>query len=68
MVDGIIPVKKNGKWGYLNENGEEVFPFEYDDAWESNRTDYIVDNGIHYTDYRAFDASDGYVVLCQNRQ
>ena len=69
MVDGIIPVKKNGKWGYLNENGEEVFPFEYDDAWESNRTAYIINyDNTHYADYRAFDASDGYVVLCQNGQ
>ncbi len=28
--DGLIAVKKDGKWGYLNAEGETVIPFEYD--------------------------------------
>ena len=30
--DGFVPVKKDGKWGYLNEAGEEVTEFIFDDA------------------------------------
>ncbi len=28
--DGLIAVKKDGKWGYLNAEGETVIPFEYE--------------------------------------
>lgn len=28
--DGLAAVKKDGKWGYINEDGETVIPFEYD--------------------------------------
>ena len=30
--DGYAPVKKNGKWGYIDENGTEVTDFIFDDA------------------------------------
>ena len=30
--DGYAPVKKYGKWGFINENGEEVTDFIFDDA------------------------------------
>ena len=30
FVDGVLPVKKDGKWGYVNDNGEEITEFIYD--------------------------------------
>ena len=30
--EGIACVKKDGKWGYINTKGEEVIPFEYEEA------------------------------------
>ena len=29
-VDGLIPVKKNGKWGYINKENQVVIDFEFD--------------------------------------
>ena len=31
--DGLAAVQKNGKWGYINTDGETVIPFEYDVAY-----------------------------------
>jgi hypothetical protein len=31
--EGLAPVKKNGKWGYIDLKGEVVIDFLYDDAW-----------------------------------
>jgi hypothetical protein len=30
--EGYAAVKKNGKWGFINTNKEEVIPFVFDDA------------------------------------
>lgn len=30
--DGLLAVKKDGKWGYVNENNDIIIPFEYDFA------------------------------------
>ncbi len=30
--DGLAPVEKNGKWGYIDENNKVVIPFRYDIA------------------------------------
>lgn len=30
--DGFIPVKKNGKWGFVNIRGREVIPCQYEDV------------------------------------
>lgn len=30
MEEGYIVLRKGKKWGYLNQDGEEVVPFEYD--------------------------------------
>ncbi len=68
LHEGIIPVKKDGKWGYVDQNGNTVIDFAYDDAWERNRSMLIYDENGHYTDWTAFDATDGTVVLCQNGQ
>lgn len=31
--EGLAAVKKNGKWGYIDETGKTVIPFEYDYAF-----------------------------------
>ena len=31
--EGLIPVKKDGKYGYINEHNQIVIPFNYDDAF-----------------------------------
>lgn len=31
--DGICPVQKDGKWGYIDRNNSVVIPFEYDYAY-----------------------------------
>ena len=30
--DDLSPVEKEGKWGYIDESGETIIPFEYDEA------------------------------------
>ena len=37
FFDGLAMVKlENGKWGYIDENGEIAIPFKYYDAWNFN--------------------------------
>ena len=31
--EGLAAVKKDGKWGYIDETGKTVIPFEYDYAF-----------------------------------
>lgn len=38
--DGLIAVKRNGKWGYVNEKGKIIIPLKYDASWDK----YYVDN------------------------
>lgn len=66
VSDGLLAAKKNGKWGYVNEEGKTVIPFEYDSSWqikkdssstlEPLKKDYTVTNF-------AYAANDGYVTL-----
>lgn len=49
---GIIPLCRDGKWGYLDAEGSEVFPFEYDGTWDKG-------TGRLYS----YDATYGTVVL-----
>lgn len=64
--DGIIPFKKNGKWGYLNSSGETVIPFEYDDACNKKETHEAPMN--ESAPKSVFNSSNGYVVLCKNNE
>ena len=48
--DGVIPMKLNGKWGYLDQNGKQILPFDFDSIDESN--------GRY-----AYNASNGYIVV-----
>ncbi len=34
--EGLAAVKKDGKWGYINEQGKVVVPFQYDVAYIFN--------------------------------
>lgn len=38
--DGLMAVRKDGKWGYVNEQGEEVIPCMYDPI-RFDRTEYL---------------------------
>ena len=45
FCDGVIPVKLNGKWGYVNENCDVVLPFIFDDVLDGkayNVTDELI--------------------------
>ncbi len=68
--EGLFAACQNGKWGYVNKNGEVVIPFEYDASWE----EYIPFESYHYEEGEGYKgvkkdfcyaASDGYVVLRQ---
>ena len=37
FIDGLAPVRKNGKWGFIDKTGKVVIPFKYD--WATNFTD-----------------------------
>jgi hypothetical protein len=32
LVDNCVAFEKDGKWGYLNEKGEQILPFQFDGA------------------------------------
>jgi hypothetical protein len=32
FYEGLLPVRKNGKWGFVDKTGAAVIPFEYDGA------------------------------------
>lgn len=40
--EGLAAVKKGGKWGYIDEEGNVVIPFQYDYAWGFNEGYAIV--------------------------
>ncbi|MCX7820467.1 MAG: WG repeat-containing protein [Brevinematales bacterium] len=58
FFDGLAPVSKNKKWGYINKEGNLVIPIKYDSAWQffdglalvflSNKGFYIDDHGNEY--------------------
>ncbi len=58
---GLLAVKKDGKWGYVNENGEVVIPLEYDASWEQYAPDVISDAEPY-----CYAASEGYVPLVKD--
>lgn len=51
---GLLAVQQNGKWGYVDAEGKEIIPLEYDASWK------------HYTEEDlayCYAATDGYVPL-----
>lgn len=55
LSGGLLAVKQNGRWGYVNAAGETVIPCEYD-AWEE----------VSLPILRPANCTDGYVVLCKD--
>ena len=62
VSEGIIAVKKDGKWGYIDEEGTEVIPIEYDASWEQFAT--YDGNVIPF----CYAASENYIVLVKDNQ
>lgn len=62
--EGLIAVKKNGKWGYVNEKGNIIIPLKYDASWEQ----YYVDNSDLTGEQKeyCYAASGGYITLVKN--
>lgn len=44
--EGLAPVKQNGKWGYIDQSGAVVIPFQYDRAYDFNEGYAIVGNRL----------------------
>lgn len=65
--EGLLAVCKNGKWGYVDENGEYIISPTYDPSW----TEYTPEDTFEIstedmkTDY-CYSASDGYIVLVKD--
>ncbi|MGL6201975.1 MAG: WG repeat-containing protein [Lachnospiraceae bacterium] len=59
---GLLAAKKDGKWGYVDSEGNEVIPFDYDASWKQYADTF---NGTEEQDY-CYAASGGYVVLCKD--
>jgi hypothetical protein len=46
--EGLAPVKKDGKWGYINDRGETAIDFLYDDAELFSGGRAVVQSGGRY--------------------
>lgn len=57
FVDGVLPVKKDGKWGYVNDKGEEITEFIYDAAGTGGESIWT------YT--KMYASTNGYTVVRQ---
>lgn len=62
--EGLLAVCKDGKWGYVNQNGEVIIPIEYDSNWDKYCTGGMIGEST-YAEF-CYAASDGYIVLCKD--
>lgn len=65
--EGLLAVCQDGKWGYVNEDGETIIPMEYGPNWKQ----FIPLNGSldpNTTKDYCYAASNGYVTLCKDDQ
>ncbi|MGN0398986.1 MAG: M4 family metallopeptidase [Blautia sp.] len=58
----LLAVKKDGKWGYINNKGEIVIPFEYEESWNYEQTGEYSTYQMHY----CYGATEGFVPLYKN--
>ena len=67
ISDGLCAICQNGKWGYIDEDGQVVIPIEYDASWKEYPVFVLGSkrSSSKVKDY-CYGASDGYVVLSQN--
>ena len=71
FAEGLLAVKRNGKWGYVDIHGEEIISCEYDDSWQGHFEKYILEldesGDIIKSEFviigYAYAASEGTVVL-----
>ncbi|MDE6591130.1 MAG: WG repeat-containing protein, partial [Oscillospiraceae bacterium] len=47
--DGLAPVKKDGKWGYIDKDGKAAIGFQYDYAWRFNEGRAVVAKTVSTT-------------------
>lgn len=65
---GLIAVQKQGKWGYVNEQGKEVIPCEYEALWGYMRS-WDAENNEQITQPAwPAPATEGTVVVVKNGQ
>ena len=64
--DGLLAVCKDGKWGYVNSEGEEIIPIEYDASWH-NFVPVFQGYELGRKEY-CYAASDGFVTLCKDEK
>ena len=53
FCEGLLCVKKDGKWGYIDRDGNEVIPLQFTDAdpFEENGIARVkTDSGVHWID------------------
>ena len=66
--DGLLAVKQDGKWGYVNTEGKMVIPAEYDASWpyfsRYNRGNLTLEENVEY----CYAFSGGYVPVCRDGQ
>ena len=62
--DGLFAVCKDGKWGYVDSNGETIISMTYDASWEEYSKDGTTNaNTSESYDKYCYGASGGYIVL-----
>lgn len=67
LSSGLLAVKKDGKWGYVDEKGEEVIPLKYDASWCYDTYVFSYDTQDQSERIEScYAATDGYVPLCIN--
>ena len=66
---GLFAVCKDGKWGYVDSNGESVISMTYDASWEEYSEDDTgnIDTSQSHDKY-CYGASGGYIVLKKGNQ
>jgi len=47
VFKNVIPVSKDGKWGFLDRNGNDVVPFVFDDIVTNGNTAFALYNGVY---------------------
>lgn len=58
FTGGVAAVKKNGKWGYIDSEGKEILPFEFD-AVEGY-------NALNCEAATPYECSEGYLTVLKN--
>ncbi len=62
---GLLAVSLDGKWGYINSEGEVVIPIEYDASW-TMKDDYNFSHLEVKDGPFCYAATDGYVALVKD--